>query len=120
MSEQEYCIRQNKLTLLSMHVQFNVIKTEALKPHTSSFMYVLKCLDNTMVHILLMETYIKQLVCRSINTIAFKTTSLNPVPNAQVCYFNNVWFMFLFLKKTFIFLFLLFYVFYYFYYYYFV
>ncbi len=21
-------------------------------------------------------------------------TSLNPVPNAQVCYFNNVWFMF--------------------------
>jgi hypothetical protein len=23
-----------------------------------------------------------------------KFTSVNPVPNAQVCYFNNVWFMF--------------------------
>jgi hypothetical protein len=24
----------------------------------------------------------------------YNDTSLNPVPNAQVCYFNNVWFMF--------------------------
>ncbi len=24
----------------------------------------------------------------------YQHTSLNPVPNAQVCYFNNVWFMF--------------------------
>jgi hypothetical protein len=23
-----------------------------------------------------------------------RSTSVNPVPNAQVCYFNNVWFMF--------------------------
>lgn len=41
MSEQEHYIRKKKLTLLSMHVQFNVISIEALKPHTSSFMYVL-------------------------------------------------------------------------------
>jgi hypothetical protein len=68
-----HCTKQNKLTLLSMHVEFNIIKIEAFKPHVSSFMYVLKCLDNTMVHILLMETYIKQLVCRSINIITFKT-----------------------------------------------
>jgi hypothetical protein len=26
---------------------------------------------------------------------AFIVTSVNPVHNAQVCYFNNVWFMFL-------------------------
>jgi hypothetical protein len=32
-------------------------------------------------------------------------TSLNPMPNAQVCYFNNVWFMFSFFYKTFIFFF---------------
>jgi hypothetical protein len=26
--------------------------------------------------------------------LLYINTSLNPVPNAQVCYFNNVWFMF--------------------------
>jgi len=25
----------------------------------------------------------------------FKVTSVNPVHNAQVCYFNNIWLMFL-------------------------
>ncbi len=37
---------------------------------------------------------------------SFKTTTSftsGPVPNAQVCYFNNVWFMFWFFFKTFIF-----------------
>jgi hypothetical protein len=24
----------------------------------------------------------------------YTLTSVNPMPNAQVCYFNNVWFMF--------------------------
>jgi hypothetical protein len=28
-------------------------------------------------------------------------TSVNPVHNAQVCYFNNVWLMFLVFKKYF-------------------
>jgi hypothetical protein len=30
-----------------------------------------------------------------------KQTSVNPVHNSQVCYFNNVWFMFLIFKKNF-------------------
>jgi hypothetical protein len=31
--------------------------------------------------------------------IHYMYISVNPVHNAQVCYFNNVWFMFLVLKK---------------------
>jgi hypothetical protein len=29
-----------------------------------------------------------------VSYLEYKYTSLNPVPTAQVCYFNNVWFMF--------------------------
>ncbi len=43
--------------------------------------------------------------------LLYLETSLNPVPNAQVCYFNNVWFMFQFFFKTFIFFIFYFYVF---------
>jgi hypothetical protein len=37
------------------------------------------------IHLVIMFTFAKPVIYH---------TSLNPVPNAQVCYFNNVWFMF--------------------------